>query len=316
MVSYRARLVGLGALSLILIAIYLVIQSGGHWDYVLPRRAAKVAAIIMTGSAVAVSTVIFQTISNNRILTPSIIGFDSLYLLIQTAIIFVVGSGPVWIRQANVNFVVSVVLMVGFALILYRTLFSRQDRGILFVLLLGVVMGTLFQSLSSVLQVLLDPNEFMFVQDRMFASFNNVRVDLLRIALVLLAAIGLYLTHYTRYLDVLALGRDHAVSLGVDYNRIVNRLLIVVAALISVSTALVGPITFLGLLVANLAYQFLDTHRHSVLLLGAALIAVVALVGGQLIVERLLSFSTTLSVIINFVGGIYFITLLLKESRA
>lgn len=309
------RIFILGAGVVILAGLFMLIQVNGHWDYVLPRRGAKLGAIILTGSAIAVSTVVFQTITNNRILTPSIIGFDSLYLLIQTVTVFAMGGASPGFGSPRINFFLSVGAMVFFAVALYRLLFSRENRGIHFVLLLGVILGTLFQSLSSVMHVLMDPNEFLFVQDRMFASFNNVRTDLLGAAALTAAGAGVYFSRFVPYLDVLALGRDHAISLGVDYERVVNRLLVVAAALIAVSTALVGPITFLGLLAANLAYQVLGTFRHTHLMAGAAVIALIALIGGQLIVERVLSFSTTLSVIINFIGGAYFIALLIKESR-
>jgi len=92
--------------------------------------------------------------------------------------------------------------------------------------------------------------------------------------------------------------------------------MVIVAVLTSISTALAGPVTFLGLLVANLSYEYLKTYRHRELILGAILISIIALVGGQWIVERVFAFSTTLSVIINFIGGIYFIYLLLKENRS
>lgn len=309
------RLIILGAAAAVLAGVFMLIQVNGHWDYVLPRRGAKLGAIFLTGGAIAVSTVVFQTIANNRILTPSIIGFDSLYLLVQTIIVFALGGAARGSVGPRINFLLSVAVMVVFAVVLYRTLFSRGNRSIHFVLLLGVILGTLFQSLSSVMHVVMDPNEFLFVQDRMFASFNNIRTDLLGIAALTVAGAGVYFARFLPYLDVLALGRDHAISLGVDYEHVVNRLLIVAAALIAVATALVGPITFLGLLAANLAYQLLNTFRHTYLLSGAVLVALVALVGGQLIVERVLSFSTTLSVIINFIGGVYFIALLVKESR-
>ena len=51
-------------------------------------RALSLIAIVITGAAIALATMIFQTVVNNRILTPSILGLDSLYLLIQTTIIF------------------------------------------------------------------------------------------------------------------------------------------------------------------------------------------------------------------------------------
>lgn len=150
----------------------------------------------------------------------------------------------------------------------------------------------------------------------MFASFNNVDTDLLMISLAGVLLVGWYFARFSKYLDVLALGRDHAVNLGISYEFVVKRMLIVVAVLISISTALVGPITFLGLLVANVAYQFLDTYRHQTLILGASLISFIALLGGQLLVERVFTFSTSLSVIINFIGGVYFIYLMLKENKS
>ncbi|MOA32356.1 Fe(3+) dicitrate transport system permease protein FecD [compost metagenome] len=150
----------------------------------------------------------------------------------------------------------------------------------------------------------------------MFASFNNVNSDILLLATAGVVLSVLYFAKYAKYLDVLALGRDHAVNLGVSYEFVVKRMLIVVAVLISISTALVGPITFLGLLVANVAYQFLNTYRHKTLILSASLISFIALTGGQLIVERVFTFSTSLSVIINFIGGVYFIYLLLKENKS
>ncbi|MGE7272410.1 iron chelate uptake ABC transporter family permease subunit [Brevibacillus panacihumi] len=309
----------IGVLALVaiaLIAIFMLIDAGGNWDYVLPRRFKKILAIILTGSVIAISTVIFQTITNNRILTPSIIGLDSLYMFIQTFVIFFLGSASKTAMDKNLNFVLSVGLMILFAALLYKVLFKREGRNIYFLLLIGLIFGTLFNSLASFLQVLIDPNEFMILQDRMFASFNNVNTDLLVISCVLVLGIILYLRPFLKYLDVLSLGRDDAINLGVDYDYVVKRLLIVIAILVSIATALVGPITFLGLLVANVAYQFMKTYKHSYLLFGASLISIIALVGGLLIVERVFTFSTTISVIVNFIGGVYFIYLLLKENKA
>ncbi|WP_400164376.1 iron chelate uptake ABC transporter family permease subunit [Brevibacillus sp. TJ4] len=312
----KAKIGILAVVSVVLIAIFMLIDAGGNWDYVLPRRLKKILAVILTGSIIAFSTMIFQTITNNRILTPSIIGLDSLYLFIQTFVIFFMGSTTLTMMDKNINFLISVGLMILFAGLLYKLLFRGEGRNIYFLLLVGLIFGTLFNSLSSFMQVLIDPNEFLIVQDRMFASFNNVNTDLLVISFVLVFAILIYFRKFAKYLDVLSLGRDEAVNLGVDYDYVVKRLLIMIAILVSIATALVGPITFLGLLVANVAYQFMNTYRHSYLIASSCLISIIALVGGLLIVERVFTFSTTLSVIVNFIGGVYFIYLLLKENKA
>ncbi|PLT28759.1 iron chelate uptake ABC transporter family permease subunit [Peribacillus deserti] len=313
---HKVKLGILSAVSIILILIFLFTDMGNYWEYVVPKRTIKLIAIILTGISIAVSTIIFQTITNNRILTPSIIGLDSLYMLIQTFLIFAFGSTSAVVMNKNINFLLCVGIMVLFAGLLYRFLFKKEGQNIYFLLLVGLVLGTLFQSFSSFMQVIIDPNEFLVIQDRMFASFNNIHTDLLTLSIVLLLMLGWYLSRFVRYLDVLALGREQAINLGVSYDHVVKRLLIVVAVLISISTALVGPITFLGLLVANVAYQYINTYKHITLFASSALLSVIALVGGVLIVERVFTFSTTLSVIINFIGGVYFIYLLLKESKA
>ncbi|HEY4550828.1 MAG TPA: iron chelate uptake ABC transporter family permease subunit [Bacillus sp. (in: firmicutes)] len=302
-------------ITVILIAVFLFTDVKGSWDYVLSKRTEKIFAMILTGAAIAFSTIVFQTITNNKILTPSIIGLDSLYMLIQTFLVFTLGSTSSLMNQ-NINFFISIGLMVLFVGILYKVIFKREGSNLYFLLLIGIIFGTLFESISSFMQVLIDPNEFMRIQDKMFASFNNINTDLLMISLILIILVTLYFLKFIKYLDVLSLGKEHAINLGVDYDRIVKRLLVVVAILISIATALVGPITFLGLLVVNVTYQLFKTYQHKFLIIGSILVSIISLVGGQLIVERVFTFSTTLSVIVNFIGGVYFIYLLLKQSKA
>lgn len=306
----------LAGIVVILMASYLFLFMGGNPAFALTLRSTRLVAIVFTGVAIAVSTVVFQTITQNKILTPSIMGMDSLYMLLQTSLVFIFGSQALMrFGSGRWNFFLSVMLMMGFAFVLYWLMFKRNRRNIYFLLLVGIVCGTLFSSVASFMEMLIDPNEFQIVQDKMFASFNNVNTSILVVAIVIFIAAIVYLWPFVKYLDVLALGKDQAVNLGIPYNKMVKRLLMVIVVLVSVATALVGPITFLGLIVANVAYQFLRTHRHAELLIGASLISLVALVGGQLLAERIFHFNTPISVIINLCGGIYFLYLLLKGAK-
>ena len=193
---------------------------------------------------------------------------------------------------------------------------GKKNLNILYLLLIGMVFKTFFGSLSSFMQTVIDPNEFQMVQDKMFASFNNINADILLISLILVAISIVYASEYINIFDVMALGREEAINLGVDYELVVKKVLVVIAILLSVSTALVGPITFLGLMVVSISREFIKSYKHSYLITSSAFIAVIALVGGQFIVERVMNFKVTIDVIINFIGGIYFIYLLLKESRS
>ncbi|HLR35713.1 MAG TPA: iron chelate uptake ABC transporter family permease subunit [Tissierellales bacterium] len=309
---------------IILLAIILVILiisfifSGlniNNRSYFFSKRLPRVLAIIITGISIAFSSMIFQTITSNRILTPSVLGLDSLYIFIQTFVIFTFGSGSIVVLNKNLNFLLTSGIMVFFSVIIYKILFDKHKEDIFFVLLAGLVLGTFFQSLSSFMQVIIDPNEFMHVQDIMFASFNNINTQVLGVSSLFIIGFAFYTFKHSEILDVMSLGREHSINLGVDYDRVVKKMLIIVSILTSISTALVGLITFLGLLVVNLSREFLDTFKHRTLILTSSLISVIALLGGQLLIERVFNFSTPISVIINFIGGGYFIYLLVKESK-
>src|SRR5690625_2639261 len=173
-----------------------------------------------------------------------------------------------------------------FSLVLFRLLFKGEGNNIYFLLLIGMILGTFFGSLTSFMEVLIDPNEFMVAQDKMFASINNVNTDLVYVSIIMMVLCFLYLLRFYKYLDVIALGKDHAVNLGVPYDYVVKHMLVIVAILTSVATALIGPITFLGLLVVNVTHEFLKTYKHKYLILGSVFISIIALIGGQLMLKE------------------------------
>ena len=310
----KGSIIILGILAIALISAFLFIGVNSvNLRYALYRRIPKIYAMILTGAAIGFSSLIFQTVTNNRILTPSILGIDSLYVLLQTTVVFVLGSSSVIISNGNINFLITITAMLVFSSLIYKFLFKKGSKNIFTLLLVGVVCGTLFESLTTFMQVLIDPVEFQVVQDKMQASFNNVNTNLLFISsIVIIVCLG-YVYDYLKILDVMSLGRDEAINLGVDYDKIVKKMLIVVVLLTSVATALVGPITFLGLLVVNIARQLISSYKHSTLGVTTILISIISLIGGQLLVEQLMDFGVSVSVIINFIGGIYFIYLVMKE---
>lgn len=303
------------SLLLLIIGLYLFTFMGKNIDFILPRRGLKIGAMLVISFAIGYSSIVFQTISSNRILTPSIMGFDSFYLFTQAVLVLFFGDQTYQMISRTENFGLSVLVMVGFALAMYYFVFRKQSKSIYILLLVGILLGTLFRSLSSFIAILLDPNEFMFVQNAMFASFENIRVDLLAIASVVLIATMLVGARFFKQLDVISLGRENAISLGVDYNKVVRINLILISIMVAIATALVGPITFLGLIVANLSYIFFKSNSHSHLIWRCCLLTAIIVITGQYLVEHLFNLSITLSIIINFIGGIYFIYILLKSNK-
>ncbi|MGF1777095.1 iron chelate uptake ABC transporter family permease subunit [Vibrio nomapromontoriensis] len=310
--SYKVALLVAGCLAII---TWFIGQglTADNYQFFLSRRAPKILAIVLAAVAISASSLVFQTITNNRILTPSILGFDSLYLMIQVLMVVILGSSSFWVIHAMSNFLLSTLIMVFFSLLLFHFYFKRQDNNVFTLLLIGIVCGSLFSSVTGFLTMLVDPNEFATIQSSMFASFNNINATLVYWSLIPLALCLVLLWHYAPKLDVLWLGVDNATSLGVNTKQLTQRIMMLITVMIAISTALVGPVLFFGLITVSLTREMFNKYQHRFLIMASSLLAILLLVTGQWFVEKVLVFQTTISVIINLVGGSYFLFLLLRN---
>lgn len=308
------RLIILALLALASIIAFLTIGLRGNLGFVLGLRAVRLAAMIEVGVAIAVSTVLFQTVTANRILTPSIMGIDALYLFAQILLVFLLGGLAYATLDTRLKFAIEIATLMALSCALILPMLkARLDMGLM--LLAGVVLGVLFRSLHALIARIIDPNDFAVVQGMSYVNFNDVNTDLLTIASLLTLGALVLVWRARHILDVVALGRDAAIGLGIDWERTQVGCLLLVSALVSVSTALVGPVAFLGLLFAALAERVVQSRRHALMIPAAALIAVIVLVGGQTLFQHALGNSSTLGVVVEFAGGIVFLILLWRGSR-
>jgi iron complex transport system permease protein len=307
------RLGALGAVVLVLTAVYLLTDVPGSLAFALEVRSRTVLAMLVVATAVGVSTVVFHTITQNRILTPSIMGFDAFYVLISTVLVFLSGSAAFLAADELTLWLVQIAVMVAFSVLLFTWLFGGKRRSIHLMLLVGIVLGTFFRAFTEWMQRMLDPLDFQVLSDAMFASLTRPDETLLALTAVLVALSCAAVVPLVRTLDVLTLGEPAAVGLGVDHRKVVMLLFTSVSVMIAASTALVGPILFFGLIVANLAYSWAGSFRHAWTLPTAVLLGVLCLLGGQLVLERLLGYGGTLSTVIDFAGGLFFLHLVLRK---
>lgn len=283
--------------------------------YAMKIRTPKLIAMLITAFAIGGASIVFQSIINNTIVTPCLLGMNSLYTLIHTAIVFFAGSGSLLARNANAAFAADLLLMGVVATVVYSYLFKKTRYNVLYVLLIGTVLSSFFSSIQTTLTRVMDPNEYDSLLSTLVASFSNINSEIILFSVVVLAVVIFVLRKDLALLNVITLGKDQAVNLGVDYDRTIRRLLLGVTLCIAVATAMVGPISFLGLIIANLSRQLLKTFRHGQLILGSALFGMIVLVGGQLIVEQVFTYAIPVSVFITVGGGIYFLYLLLTNRR-
>ena len=288
--------------------------SRGYW-LIAQRRLTAVTAMAIVAVCQGFATVAFQTITNNRILTPSIMGFESLYVAIHTATIYFFGVSGLLQGRTTSMFVLQVALMIGLSLVLYSWLLSNSEANLHAMLLVGIVLGGGLASVSTFMQRMLTPSDFDVLTARLFGSVNNADPSYYPIALPLVAAAVVLILLRSRYLNVLGLGRNAAMNLGVSFRGNAIYILVLVAVLMAVSTALVGPMTFLGFLVATLTYQFADTYDHRYLLPMAALMGFCILTSAYFLMNHVFYAQGVVSIIIELVGGLTFLVVILRKGR-
>lgn len=307
-------------IALLAIAFYLTLDIDFSNPFLVKfafkLRTPKVIVMLITALTIGGASIVFQSIINNTIVTPCLLGMNSLYTLIHTSIVFFIGSGSMIASNANISFALDVVLMGVIATVIYSWIFKKVNHNVLYVLLVGTVLNSFFSSIQSSLIRLMDPNEYDALLASLVASFNNINTEIIVFCVILLSIVIIALRKELALLDVITLGKDQAINLGVDYDRCIRRLLLGVTLCIAIATAMIGPISFLGLIIANLSRQLFKTYRHSELIIGSALFGMIVLIGGQLIVEHIFVYSVPISVFITVSGGLYFLYLLLTRKKA
>ena len=251
------KLIVIALIAIIIVAAFLFIGVKFHnhklLRYAMKLRIPKVIAMIITAFAIGAATIIFQSVINNTIVTPCLLGMNALYTLIHTSVVFVLGSGSILFTNDNLSFLVDLVLMGIIATVVYSWLFKMTGHNVLYVLLVGTVLTSFFSSIQSTLTRVMDPNEYDTLLTSLVASFSNINSEIIIFSVIILALIGVIFRKEFALLDVITLGKEQAINLGVDYDRCIRRLLLAVTLCIAVATAMVGPISFLGLIIANIS---------------------------------------------------------------
>ncbi|MGX9700129.1 iron chelate uptake ABC transporter family permease subunit [Janthinobacterium lividum] len=291
---------------------FLFIGANLDFDYVIPKRLSRLAAIVIGGVCVAVSSIVFQTIAGNRILTPAVMGYETVYLLLQSLLILAMGMHSVVLLGQNGNFVLSIALMLAYSWAIHYWLFRDGKNNVYFLLLLGFVLTMVIGTLTQFIQLRISPGEFAILQGFSQASFNKGQPAQLLYSALLVGAACVAVVKTLPALDVLALGREQAISLGIDYRRMVRLQLALIAVLVAVSTSLLGPTAFMGIFVANTTYALARTARHRVTLPLGCAIAIAIFLAAQLLVEHVFNYRTTVGILVNLVCGAYFLALMVR----
>ena len=290
--------------------LYLMPMEYPLTGFIMKLRSQKLLAYLLVAIAGGLATISFQTITENRFLTPSILGMESLYVFMQTIYLFFASKFICNTGHPLLEFILVLLIQCGFFFCLQPALKKLLQQGFVFILLICMALGTLFRSASTFLQVLMDPNEYDKLQTKLFPSFQRINMDILSVAAIIIGLAGLYLLKKNAILNVFHLDKKTATILGVEVEKEQKKILWAIVLLTSTTTALVGPMMFFGFMMSNLAYLLIKWLFSVAILLGF-----LSLTTGQMLVERVFQLQINVSMVIELVGGLFFFYLLAKEVK-
>lgn len=284
---------------------------------IMKRSLISLLGMTVSATLIAVVSLAFQTITENRVLTPSMLGFDSVFLATQSVLVFFASTisfvGQLF-SNPYLNFFITTGIMLLISVLMYSLMLRKNKNNIAFLLLFGLILSNIVQSLTNYIEVLLNPQQFQQLKAVTTVSITNMNESVIIIATPVMVLLTFLFMKRSREYDVMQLGESNAKSLGVPYAKRVNQTLILVALAMAVTTALIGPVTFLGLLGVNIARELFKTYKHSVLYIGSVMVSILCLILGQGLVE-MLHYATPVTVLIDLIGGTYLIVLILKERK-
>lgn len=310
----------LSVMVVLLVGAYLLIQTKNSTtvsNFILQRRLLKLLVMVIVSCAIPISTISFQTVVQNRFLTPGVLGIESLFVFIQSGLYYFESLVGVKVEQSVIIYSVTIAIQIGLLLLLMNASKGMMLSNFKVLLLLTMAFSMLLRNASTFLQVLMDPNEFDKLQSSLYPSFQKMNAQPMMIGVAIGLFVLLMMVFYKirHQLDTLHLGVDGAKMLGINTKRLSNVVIVIVIIMTSLSTILVGPLQFLGFMIANLTYQLTKEYKHDVLWLFSAVLGLVIVLTAQLIVERIFLLTIPISVFIEGIGGVLYLILLVKGEK-
>nr|WP_276940002.1 iron chelate uptake ABC transporter family permease subunit [Helcococcus sueciensis] len=281
---------------------------------VVSRRQNAIIAMLLAATCQAFATLLFQTVTNNKIITPSLLGFEAIYSTINTATMYFLGINSFIALSGMTYYLSQIAIMVIISLLLFSTLLKKH-RNIDFLLLIGIIMGQGLRSISAFMRRLLSPSEFDVLQAKLFTSVNNSDPSYFLISAIIIGVVGFIIFTKSNKLNVIGLGEDISNNLGLNYKKSIIYSLIGVSILMSVSTALIGPMNFFGFLTVSICYEISKTYDHKYLFLMAIFLAYFIITLAYFVMNHIFNANGVVSILIELVGGLYFLYIVLRKGR-
>ena len=264
---------------------------------------------IIAGSGLSIAGLLMQTMFNNPLAGPYVLGINSGSSLF---VAFSIMTGIPFLTSDIGT--ISSALIGAFIFGLIILSFSFVVRSHVSLLLIGIMLGSFTSAFVSILQSMSDASQLKLFT--MWAMGSLQQVEMAQIPLILtFFIIGVIASLFViKPLNALILGETQALMLGIHIKYIRLVLIIITAILTGVITAYCGPIAFVGLAVPNLVKLLFKTQSHGVLLFGCFLIGSLFLLLCDISVQLLESaVHIPINALTSIIGAPFVIVIVLKR---
>ena len=285
---------------------------------VVETRLPQAVVAVLAGAAISVAGLVLQTLFNNPLAGPEVLGINSGAGL-GVAVVMLLVQGPLFAGAMGLDgyFAVLAGAFIGsLTVISLILLLSSMLHSKLYLLIAGVAVSFLVSSAISILNYFATSegvHSYMIWGMGSFGAVSMGQMLWFALPLLLLLAVALFMM---KPMNALLLGDDYAANLGVDVMGTRVVLLAVTGLLTAVVTAFCGPVAFIGLAVPHIARLSLKTGNHRLLLPATMVVgASVALLCNLLTMLPGESGMLPLGAITPLVGAPVIIYVVLKECR-
>ena len=229
----------------------------------LQTRLPQAVTALLAGMSLAVAGLLLQTLFNNPLAGPEVLGINSGAGL-GVAVVMLLLQGAMGV--GGYVAVLSGAFVGALAIILLVLLLSRLLSSSIYLLIAGLAMSYLASSIISILNYFSTAEGVHSYLIWGMGGFGGVSTELLPLYSGVLLFLLLCALLLVKPLNVILLGDAYARNLGINTKRLRGMLLLVVGGITATVTAFCGPIAFVGLAVPHLARMASPTASHRVLL--------------------------------------------------
>lgn len=305
----------MGSMSIAPKEVFQTLFGGGTHQQklvLLEFRLPRMVTALLVGAALATSGAILQSVSQNELADPGILGINAgAGLAVVLFIYYFQGTES---ALGSTVFVLPFFALVGAltAAFLIYTFAWKQGITPVRLILVGVALNAGFGALMIVIQLRMDENDFMqatyWLTGNIWGSSWGSVLSILPWIFILIPIVW----WKGRMLNIMRLGDPASVSLGIPVERSRLLLLVLSVALAAAAVSVAGSISFLGLVAPHIARRLVGP-RHQVALPAAALIGALILLFADMVARNVLAPSEIpVGILVAILGAPYFLYLLLK----